>query len=315
MADGHGAGHGDVDVGAVAQGNIERDIARLMNSKTLLIGRSRGASLINLTVDKGYPYNINEPVAIANANGVRYAFQHHFNAGGGRGVEVWYYAGDETGRALAAKISAAIAAAYGIPDRGAKATTYFGFICNTNMTAFIIEWGFVDAPNNSDCSKILADPDKGVRALLDAIGIKETQTSGWKYSNGWGWLRNGYWVYDEWIKNSGQWYYLDKTGTMCEGWHKLKWSGGESWFYFTPTHGYMVTGWLKYDSSWFYLDPETGAMLEGWRYVANNWYYFTPGGSGRMYEGVHKIGGQVYCFDSSGVCRGTVTPLPVSFAG
>lgn len=168
---GFGAGHGGNDPGAVSQGNVERDIARIVNSTMVSRGKARGGTIYNLTVDKGYPYNINEPVAMANANGVKFAVQNHFNAGGGTGVEVWYYQGDAVGAAMAAKMSAAIAAYYGLPNRGAKATTYFGFICNTNMTAFIIEWGFVDAPGNRDCSKIMADVEGGVNACLTAMGF------------------------------------------------------------------------------------------------------------------------------------------------
>ncbi len=136
---------------------------------------------------------------------------------------------------------------------------------------------------------------------------------GWKYSNGWGWLRNGLWVYDEWIKSADRWYYVDKTGTMAEGWHYLKWSGGKDWFYFWPKDGNMALGWLKWKNGWYYLDPTTGAMAKGWQKIGKYWFYLDS--SGKMLDGIQEIGGKVYCFDSSGVCRGSVTPLPADFSG
>ena len=53
---------------------------------------------------------------------------------------------------------------------------------------------------------------------------------------------------------------------MLTGWQKLKWSKGESWFYFDPKTGAMVTG-LQYlawkgRSDWYLFDT-SGAMLTG----------------------------------------------------
>jgi len=169
---GIGAGHGGNDPGAVSQGNVERDLNRNINSAMVAAARARGATVVDLTVDKGSPYCINEPVAIANSNGVQIAIQNHHNAGGGTGVEVCYWSGDATGQKYAAAISAAIAATCGIPNRGAKARgTELGFLRDTKMTALIIEWGFVDAPGNNDIPKVLANRDKAIQVALDALGL------------------------------------------------------------------------------------------------------------------------------------------------
>lgn len=94
--------------------------------------------------------------------------------------------------------------------------------------------------------------------------------------------------YDEaWVKNAKGWWYRYKDGSWAVGWKKLRWSKGESTFYFDES-GYMVTGW-KYlklgDSySWFFFDKTNGDMKTGWVYVNNYWYYLSPT-DGRMQTG------------------------------
>ena len=53
---------------------------------------------------------------------------------------------------------------------------------------------------------------------------------------------------------------------MLTGWQKLKWSKGESWFYFDPKSGAMMTGllYLKWKDRYdWYLFDENGAMQTG----------------------------------------------------
>lgn len=173
MKIGLGAGHGGNDPGAVSGNNTESALNRMINNLMISEGRQRNQEIIDLTVEKGYPQNINEPVNIANNNKVDIAIQNHFNAGGGTGVEVLYYDGNKANQELASKISASIANAYGIKDRGAKGRTNLGFLNNTKMRAYIIEWGFVDAPGNTDVPKIVANPSIGVKAVFSAMGINE----------------------------------------------------------------------------------------------------------------------------------------------
>jgi N-acetylmuramoyl-L-alanine amidase len=179
MSTGIGAGHGGNDPGAVSQGNIERDLNRVMTSYMISMARAAGATIVDLTVDEGYPYNIDGPIGIANSAGVSLAIQNHFNAGGGNGCEVLYWGNDEEARKKAVAASAAISAAYGLFNRGAKARgTDLGFLRDTNMTSLIIEWGFVDAPGNSDVPVIMADPAKGAAAVLGILGIADTGGGG-----------------------------------------------------------------------------------------------------------------------------------------
>ncbi|MEG0375380.1 MAG: cell wall-binding repeat-containing protein [Raoultibacter sp.] len=84
-------------------------------------------------------------VTIANASGAEVALSVHLNAGGGTGVECFYYGGDATGYAYAADMSARVANALGLRDRGAKDGRNLYWICNTDMTAILLEVCFVDS--------------------------------------------------------------------------------------------------------------------------------------------------------------------------
>lgn len=85
-----------------------------------------------------------EEVRLANNSGADVFLAIHFNAGGGTGTEVWYYTGNNTGYSLAKTMSANVAGALGLRDRGAKATTSLYVIRRTTMPAVLLETCFVD---------------------------------------------------------------------------------------------------------------------------------------------------------------------------
>ncbi len=172
MRIGIGAGHGGNDPGAVAFGNVERDLNRIVTPVMQNLLREAGHEVINLTVDKGYPYNINEPVSIANSHGCDLAIQVHFNAAGGTGPEVLHWNGDNWGRDLASQMAAGFASSVGLYNRGPKARgSELGFLAGTGMTALIIECGFVDAPNNQDVPAIINNLETFCRAGLAVLGV------------------------------------------------------------------------------------------------------------------------------------------------
>ncbi|MEG0323753.1 MAG: N-acetylmuramoyl-L-alanine amidase, partial [Raoultibacter sp.] len=109
--------------------------------------RRRGHEVYDCTAPDwmAYPDELNQQVCIANEGDATLAVSMHLNAGGGTGPEVLYWDGDDQGRALAAKISANLARALGLPDRGAKARgNELAFLRETGMTALIVEACFVD---------------------------------------------------------------------------------------------------------------------------------------------------------------------------
>lgn len=153
MTDTTGAGHGglgEFDAGAVGNGTTERKEVLAINRD--LIKANPGWK--DVSDYSGSTVNANLYNIVANTNAVgkssERTFSHHMNAFNGKatGVEVWYYAGDSTGRAMAQKASAAIAKALGLQDRGAKATTDLYVVANTIPHCILVEWCFVDNPND-----------------------------------------------------------------------------------------------------------------------------------------------------------------------
>ena len=94
----------------------------------------------------------------------------HLNAGSdtAAGTEVWYYPGDQAGKKYAAAISAAVSAALGLPDRGAKASDYYGVIRQTGPTACLVETCFI---SSSDLDKVKDAAGQALagRAIADGI--------------------------------------------------------------------------------------------------------------------------------------------------
>ena len=98
----------------------------------------------------------------------------------------------------------------------------------------------------------------------------------------WNKLVNGKWQFQQangdpyintWIYVKGQWYWINPTGMMAEGWQTIN---GKR-YYLTPESGAMKQGWLQDGTSWYYLDT-TGAMQTGWVSVGGKWYYMDANG-------------------------------------
>ncbi len=94
----------------------------------------------------------------------------HLNAGSdtATGTEVWYYPGDQIGQKYATAISAAIAESLGIPNRGAKASDYYGIIRQTGPTACLVETCFISS-RDLDKVKTAAGQVLAGRAIADGI--------------------------------------------------------------------------------------------------------------------------------------------------
>lgn len=92
---------------------------------------------------------LREECRIANASGADLFIALHFNAGGGTGTEVWHYPGSSA-EGYAEDVSRELAAALGLPNRGAKSTTGLYVINHTNMAAILIEVCFVDTEADAD---------------------------------------------------------------------------------------------------------------------------------------------------------------------
>ena len=112
---------------------------------------------------------------------------------------------------------------------------------------------------------------------------------------------SGEWVYADsdgalvsrWVKDGGQWYYLDPAShVMATGWVADR----GSWYYLTGS-GAMAIGWVNDGGTWYFLNA-SGKMATGWIKDRGTWYYLVP--SGAMLTGTHVINGRTYVFDDSG---------------
>ncbi|PEP36637.1 cell wall hydrolase [Bacillus wiedmannii] len=101
--------------------------------------------------------------------------QFHLNTTpGGTGCEVWLHP-EYGNRELAAKISKAMADAFGLRDRGIKFSTELGWI-NKTKTGLLPEICFID--NETDMQKYRANFDKAAKAVAEVIVGRSIQSSG-----------------------------------------------------------------------------------------------------------------------------------------
>jgi len=100
----------------------------------------------------------------------------HTNAGGGDGIEIWYYKDSEPSRKKAADGCAIIARETGDPNRGAKDEKncrygQFGIIHDTKPWAFLVECDFVDDPTGDVTGNVEAYARGIALWLRDSFGF------------------------------------------------------------------------------------------------------------------------------------------------
>lgn len=145
--------------------------------KDKLIGylRASGHTVYDCTDDAGTTQsaNLSNIVKKCNAHAVDLDISIHLNAGAGTGAEVWYYTGDNAGKAKAAAVSAAVAKALGIKDRGPKPSSDLYVLRNTEATAILVECCFVDSQTDAAAW----NADKCAKAIAEAVTGKSVSSS------------------------------------------------------------------------------------------------------------------------------------------
>ncbi|MGO2267151.1 MAG: N-acetylmuramoyl-L-alanine amidase [Vagococcus salmoninarum] len=171
-----GGGHygkGMFDPGATWGSYKESVIAQLINKSILKLTGVSDTSDFRATNVNNNLYN--QVVSMDNVAGYSdWNLTHHLNAfnRSANGVEVWYYLGDEAARKKAVEVSAAIAKALGLVNRGAKPTTNLYVISQSKGHTLLIEWCFID--NKKDIESLMANMDKAVKAMLNCFDNKQT---------------------------------------------------------------------------------------------------------------------------------------------
>lgn len=165
-----GSGHsGNTETGASNDNDFEDTYNDIINAAFIEELKRRGC---NTFLDISMP--INQACNAANHWQADLAIQHHFNAGGGKGIEVLCW-GDDVGLMYAKRISEYVSEALGRPNRGAKVRQDLGFIRQTSMPAIIIEWEFIDSPDDFDETLVKVNINAAVKAAVNAILGNEEQ--------------------------------------------------------------------------------------------------------------------------------------------
>lgn len=152
---------------------------RKVKNKVIQLLKAAGHTVYDCTDDSGRTVgaNLANIVAKCNKHTVDLDISIHLNAGGGTGAEVFYYTGSAAGKTKAAAVSQKVAAALGIRNRGAKASSGLYVLRNTKATAILVECCFVDS--KTDQGKW--DVDKCAKAIVEAVtgkAVSDSSSSG-----------------------------------------------------------------------------------------------------------------------------------------
>lgn len=186
-----GVGHGGSDSGAVKY-IIEKEYTLKVAKLVAEYLKARGIEYkLSRTAD--VDTDMNSKVKICNDYKPDLVIDIHFNAGGGKGFEVYRYSGGGTSLTLANNINAEvkkIMSSRGVKTKlGSNGKDYFAIIRDTNAPAVLLEGGFVDS--KSDANFIKANYKKLAEAyakgILKTLGVEDKpkalpvlETSGYK---------------------------------------------------------------------------------------------------------------------------------------
>lgn len=180
-------GHGGSDPGAMNGSREEADDVLRLSIRIAQIITASGESCA-LTRATDVTHSLSEKASIANAGSFTYFLSVHRNAGGGVGIETYYYSGassTSTGARLATSVqNAMVNSGVWTKNRGVKSANY-AVLRNTTMAAALVEVGFIDSSTDNSIfdahfETIAVSIANG---LLAMVGKSVTSTSSSKYQS------------------------------------------------------------------------------------------------------------------------------------
>lgn len=145
MKIGINCGHTKSGAGSGAVGFINESIeTRNVGYELMTLLRNGGHTVVDCTIDKAVSQNayLSQAVNLANRQDLDYFISIHFNAGKGKGVEVYTYDGRQFTDAL--EVCQNISS-LGFNNRGVKSGTGLYVVRKTKAKAMLIETCFVDS--------------------------------------------------------------------------------------------------------------------------------------------------------------------------
>ena len=201
----------------------------------------------------------------ANSNGGDLYISIHFNAGGGRGSEVW--CGSQSSVDVATKVLNELCN-LGFKNREVRIQGQNGYehlyvLNNTTMPSILVESCFVDTDDMN-----LYNAENIANAIVKGItgqSVNNTPTNGWYQDNNtWYYYQNNTKITNGWAKDSHEkWFYLGSDGLMIiNGWVLYKGSNDTQayWYYFGADGAMFESLWAYWDEDFYYLDKD-GKML------------------------------------------------------
>lgn len=159
------AGHNAIIPGASGNGYKEHAVARLIVAEIEKQMKAVGQNVKDCTDNVGKNKTAVWLNAATNCNkqplSGRLDVSVHLNAGGGTGVEVLYI----SQKALATEVSAAMAKALDLKDRGAKHRSDVGYLRTVKAPSILLEVGFMD--NKEDMAKLMGKD--GIKKVAESV--------------------------------------------------------------------------------------------------------------------------------------------------
>lgn len=145
-------GPGSGAIGYISESKETRNVG----NKVIKILKSKGIDVVDCTIDKASSQRecLSKIVAQANRTDLDYFISFHFNAGKGRGVEVYTYNGRQFTDALE---MCGMISELGFTNRGVKNGTGLYVVHKTHAKSMLVECCFVDSADAQRYLSIGAD--------------------------------------------------------------------------------------------------------------------------------------------------------------